>query len=112
MSLMIVGADSLGSIRDNVKNLGFDKINHLDGRKKSKFRNFEIPADTDFVLVMTDYINHAVMKKVKKAAKENGINVIYARRSWSAIYKKLERYGAGQVGSVSLTWMKRIYLIL
>lgn len=91
MSLMIVGADNLGSIRDNVKDLGFEEITHLSGRKKSKFRNFEIPADTDFVLVMTDYINHAVMRKVKNAAKERGVSVIYARRSWSAIYKKLER---------------------
>jgi hypothetical protein len=91
MSLMIVGADNLGSIRDNVKNLGFEEIIHLDGRKKSKFRNFEIPAETDFVLVMTDYINHAVMRKVKKAAKASEVSVIYARRSWSSIYKKLER---------------------
>ena len=91
MSLMIVGADNLGSIRDNVKDLGFNKIKHLSGRKKSKFRNFEIPADTDFVLVMTDYINHAVMRKVKRAAKDSDVSVIYARRSWASIYKKLER---------------------
>ncbi|PTV98882.1 hypothetical protein C8C76_11313 [Halanaerobium saccharolyticum] len=91
MSLMIVGADNLGSIRDNVKNLGFEEIIHLDGRNKSKFRNFEIPAETDFVLVMTDYINHAVMRKVKKAAKASEVSVIYARRSWASIYKKLER---------------------
>lgn len=94
MSLMIVGADNLGSIRDNVKSLGFEEIIHLDGRKKSKFRNFEIPSETDFVLVMTDYINHAVMRKVKKAAKDRGVSVIYARRSWSAIYKKLQRRAA------------------
>ena len=91
MSLMIVGADNLGSIRDNVKSLGFGEIIHLDGRKKSKFRNFEIPVEIDFVLIMTDYINHAVMRKVKKAAKESEVSVIYARRSWASIYKKLEK---------------------
>ncbi|MFP4021670.1 MAG: DUF2325 domain-containing protein [Halanaerobium sp.] len=94
MSLMIVGADNLGSIKDNVKSLGFKEITHLDGREKSKFRNFEIPANTDFVLVMTDYINHAVMRKVKRAAKDSGVSVIYARRSWASIYKKLERRAA------------------
>jgi len=41
--------------------------------------------------VMTDYINHAVMRKVKKAAKASEVSVIYARRSWVSIYKKLER---------------------
>ena len=94
MSLMIVGADSLGSIKDNVKSLGFEEITHLNGRKKSKFKNFEIPAKTDYVLVMTDYINHAVMRKVKRAAKDRGVSVIYARRSWASIYKKLQRRAA------------------
>ena len=88
---MIVGADNLGSIRNNVKSLGFEEIIHLDGRKKAKFRNFKIPVEIDFVLVMTDYINHAVMSKVKRAAKASKVSVIYARRSWASIYKKLER---------------------
>jgi len=88
---MIVGADNLGSIRKNVRDLGFEEITHLSGRKKSKFRNFEIPVNTDFILIMTDYINHAVMKKVKRAAKDSNVKVIYARRSWASIYKKLER---------------------
>ncbi|ADQ14455.1 DUF2325 domain-containing protein [Halanaerobium hydrogeniformans] len=91
MSIMIVGADNLGSIENNVRKLGFDQITHLPGRKKSKFRNFNIPGEVDVVLVMTDYINHAVMKKVKRAAKAKDLNVIYARRSWAAIYKKLQR---------------------
>lgn len=91
MSLMIVGADNLGSIKKNVKNLGFEEITHLSGRKKSKFRNFEIPVNTEFILIMTDYINHAVMKKVKRAAKDSNVKVIYARRSWASIYKKLEK---------------------
>jgi hypothetical protein len=43
---------------------------------------------------MTDYINHAVMRKVKRAAKDSGVSVIYPRRSWSAIYKKLQRRAA------------------
>jgi hypothetical protein len=88
---MIVGADNLGSIKKNVKNLGFEEITHLSGRKKSKFRNFEIPVNTEFILIMTDYINHAVMKKVKRAAKDSNVKVIYARRSWASIYKKLEK---------------------
>jgi hypothetical protein len=42
------------------------------------------------ILVMTDYIHHTAMNKVKQEAKDNDIDVIYARRSWSSIYKKLE----------------------
>ncbi|SFL87523.1 DUF2325 domain-containing protein [Halanaerobium salsuginis] len=90
MSLMIIGADNLGSIKKNVKSLGFSQITHLSGRKKSKFRNFQIPIGVDMILVMTDYIHHTAMNKVKQEAKDNDIDVIYARRSWSSIYKKLE----------------------
>lgn len=91
MSLLIVGADNLGNIEDKVKNIGFNDIMHLSGRNKSSFRGFNMPVDIDMVLVLTDYIHHSAMKKVKKEAKDKNIDIIYARRSWSSIYKKLER---------------------
>ncbi|MTI60103.1 MAG: DUF2325 domain-containing protein [Firmicutes bacterium] len=91
MSLMIIGADNLGSIEENVRDIGFTEIIHLSGRSKSAFRNFQLPVDIDMVLVLTDYIHHTAMKKVKREAKDKNVDVIYARRSWAAIYKKLER---------------------
>lgn len=91
MSLLIIGADSLGNIRDNIKKIGFTDIMHLSGRNKSVFRGFKIPVDIDMILILTDYIHHNAMKKVKKEAKDKSVDVIYARRSWSAIYKKLEQ---------------------
>ena len=66
MSLMIVGADNLGSIRKNVRDLGFEEITHLSGRKKSKFRNFEIPVNTNFILIIYVWrakIKHALIQK-------------------------------------------------
>lgn len=102
MSIMIVGGDSLGSIEKNVKELGFDDIKHLTGRKKSKFRNLYLSQEIDLVLVMTDYINHAVMKKVKKAVKSQDLNVVYAKRSWASIYKKLKLKGLINQSSKSL----------
>jgi hypothetical protein len=90
MSLMIIGADNLGSIKENVKEIGFNEVRHLSGRSKSAFRNFQIPIDTDMILVLTDYIHHSAMKLVKQEAKDKNIDIVFARRSWSAIYKKLE----------------------
>lgn len=90
MSLMIIGADNLGSIEDNIKDIGFTDVKHLSGRSKSTFRNFQLPVDIDMILVLTDYIHHSAMKSVKREAKEKDVDVIYARRSWAAIYKKLE----------------------
>lgn len=35
MSVLIVGGDSLGVIEDNLRDMGFDSIYHVDRRKKS-----------------------------------------------------------------------------
>ena len=91
MSMMIIGADHLGKIKDRVKNLGFSDIIHISGRKKSSFRSFKLPVGIDMVLVLTNYVNHSAMEVVKKKAKEKGIDLIFAKRSWSFIYKKLQR---------------------
>jgi hypothetical protein len=36
MSLLVVGGDRLGKIRENLKERRFDKIMHVTGRKKVK----------------------------------------------------------------------------
>ncbi len=90
MSLMIIGADNLGNIKNNVKDIGFTDVRHLSGRDKGVFRNFQVPVGIDMILVLTDYIHHTAMKSVKREAKEKNIDIVYARRSWAAIYKKLD----------------------
>ncbi len=91
MSLMIVGADHLGNIKDNLKSIGVNDITHLSGRNKGVFQNFKLPVSIDAILVLTDYIHHTAMHVVKREAKEKNKDVIYARRSWACIYKKLEQ---------------------
>ena len=91
MSIMIIGADNLGNIKDNVKDIGFTDIIHLSGRSKGDFRSFQLPIDIDMILVLTDYINHTAMKVVKREAKDKNIDVVFAKRSWASIYKKLEK---------------------
>jgi len=54
MSIFIVGADHLGDIATNLKNMGCLTLTHLKGRKNIQKRNLHIPEGTDMVLVMTD----------------------------------------------------------
>ena len=91
MSLMVIGADNLGNIKNNIKSLGFNDIKHVSGRKNSAFRSFKLPVNIDMILVLTDYINHTAMKTVKQEAKDKNVDVIFSRRSWASIYKKMER---------------------
>ncbi|WP_022794633.1 DUF2325 domain-containing protein [Marinococcus halotolerans] len=86
--LMIIGADRLGAIPDRLKELGFQDIKHVTGRKVKMVQK-EIPPNIDLVLVLTDFINHNVSAKLKERAKNQNVPICYAKRSWCSIYKAL-----------------------
>lgn len=87
-SLLIVGADHLGSIPKKLKGLGFKRITHLNGRKVQMVKR-DIPSDTDLILVLTDYINHNLISVLKKKASEQDVPICYAKRSWCSIYQAM-----------------------
>lgn len=90
MAVLIVGGDSLGVIKDGLKDMGFNKIYHITGRKKKKARQLVIPQDINLILVLTDYTNHNLMESVKCKAKDKEVDCIFVCRSWSRIYKKMQ----------------------
>lgn len=79
MSLFIIGGDTLGKLEYKMAELGFNDIIHLSGRKKGVCRNFQLPRGVDMVLVLTDYVNHNLMQKVKLEARSKGIKLFFAR---------------------------------
>lgn len=91
MSIVVVGADSLGGIEKNLYSMGVTKLVHISGRKASD-RGINIPKATDCVLIMTDYINHGMMKNIKLAAKAREIPMVYAKRSWREVEEKLRAH--------------------
>jgi len=88
--VFIIGGDTLGKLEHKIAELGFDDITHFSGRKKGVCRNFQLPRGVDMVLVLTDYVNHNLMQKVKVEARSKDIKLFFAKRSWSSINKKLE----------------------
>ncbi|SDL27332.1 DUF2325 domain-containing protein [Halarsenatibacter silvermanii] len=93
MSALVVGGDNLGVIKDNLRDMGFDSIYHVTGRKKKRARQISIPDGVDLILILTDYIHHNLMKMVKEEAKCHEADCIFARRSWSHICKKMQMCG-------------------
>ena len=87
-SLMIVGADHLGSIPKKLEEMGYANILHISGRK-TKMVKRDIPAGVDMILVLTDFINHNLTTVLKKKAMEQDVPVCYAKRSWCSIYKAI-----------------------
>lgn len=93
MSIVIIGADYLGSIEKNLYSMGVTVLTHIDGRKGSNQTKISIPKKTDMVLILTDYVNHNTAKVVKNMAKAQDIPLIYSKRSWSAVEEKLVSCG-------------------
>lgn len=87
-SLLIVGADRLGSIPKKLEELGFEEIIHLNGRKVQMVKR-RIPSHVDLILVLTDFINHNLSNVLKKQASEQDIPICYAKRSWCSIYQAI-----------------------
>ncbi|ADU31736.1 DUF2325 domain-containing protein [Evansella cellulosilytica] len=87
-SLLIYGGDQLGSIPKQLENIGFHHILHIDGRKTRTVKK-EIPENVDLILILTDFINHNLAKKIKARAEKKDIPICYSRRSWCAIYQSL-----------------------
>jgi hypothetical protein len=85
-SLLIVGADHLGVIPDKLTMIGFDEVLHINGRKGQMVKKV-IPENINYILVLTDYVNHNLSTVMKKRAKDQSIPIYYAKRSWSSIYK-------------------------
>ncbi len=88
MSVLIVGGDHLGSIPKELKKIGVDDIKHMSGRNRNVIKR-RMPMTMDLIIILHDYVNHNLANVTKKQAKEYNIPVVFAKRSWSSIYKKL-----------------------
>lgn len=87
-SLLIIDADHLGNIPKKLKDIGYKEVVHLSGRKANRVK-WKIPLHIDFILILTDYINHNLSTVIKQRAKEQDITICYAKRSWSFIHQVL-----------------------
>jgi hypothetical protein len=93
MSVMIVGADHLGSIVKNLHTCGFVEIEHISGRNVADRKKFTISQATSLVVVLIDYVNHVTAKNVKAQAKAQGVPMVFAKRSWCSVAEQLNKCG-------------------
>lgn len=86
MSVLVIGADEITPIKAVLKNLGANKIEHWDGRNENRFNKKPIPQDTKCVVMLTSFLNHNTMKKIKSQVKKRNIPLVCAKRSVSCVY--------------------------
>lgn len=86
MSVLIIGGDKIGTIKSILSEFGILSVTHWDTRKKSSACRKEIPQNTDYILMLTDFLNHNAMYKYRKEAKKKNIPIICTKRSSSSVY--------------------------
>ncbi|UCV05627.1 DUF2325 domain-containing protein [Dechloromonas denitrificans] len=80
MAALIVGGDRVGNFKDYLVQQGYVPVRHWTGRNQSECHR-TIPIDTRVVVVMVDQVNHGLAKKIRRAADEMAVPVVFSRRS-------------------------------
>ena len=91
---VVVGADRLGNIPGLLKDHNISILQHVSGRDPShQKKSTQLPAGTQLVILLTDFLGHNVMKSFRCAAVQSGVPVITCRRSVCAMQRALEQCG-------------------
>lgn len=81
MSVLVIGGDKLGNITHKLSENGFSDIQHISGRKYGD-RKLKVHYKTDLILVLIDFVDHALVNIIKKESKKYGIKITFSKRSW------------------------------
>ncbi len=100
MTALIVGGDYINQIKKIITGKGVRRIEHWDGRKPSDLRKI-FHKETRLVVLLCDYLNHGLAKKVRGNAERLGLPVIYCRRSLGEFCEKLDAFIENGVFSVT-----------
>ncbi|HEC1727400.1 DUF2325 domain-containing protein [Campylobacter sp. LMG 7929] len=86
MSVLVIGADEITPIKAVLTNLGAKSIEHWDARNENRVNRKPIPQNTECIVMLTSFLNHNTMKKIKIEAKKRNIPLVCAKRSVSCVY--------------------------
>lgn len=89
MTVLIVGADQLGNIPQELEKYGCEEVIHWDGRKKTAVKK-EIPTKVDMVVILHDFVGHVLMNSIKEKAQKMKLPLVYSKRSVTHIKEKLD----------------------
>lgn len=91
MSILLIGGDKISSITEQLKSLGATKTTHWDSRKNSTSHK-KVPANTDLIIMLTDFLKHNSMSHFKKSAKKQNIPLICTRRGNSSVAQEFTKF--------------------
>ena len=91
MAVLIVGGDHISNIRDFLSIKGYETINHWTARRSSDCHKV-IPKNTQLIVVLTDYLNHGMAKRLRKDANQLGLPMVFSKNSVSDLSHAFHRF--------------------
>lgn len=86
---LVVGANNLGAIPKVLrKNFGVYEVIHWSGRQARPPNS--LPKNVKMVLVYTGFVNHGLMRRVRKLARKRGVKVFFVSRGLSELFAMRE----------------------
>lgn len=92
---LIVGGDQIAGIKQVLQSKGIHKIRHWSGRKVGDGRKV-IPHDIELIVLVTDWISHPFMHKIKQTAARRGVRIVYTPNGPAVLRTKLEGGDGGE----------------
>jgi hypothetical protein len=84
MTVLIVGGDRISSIAKFLNQNGYDDIKHWDARRNGDTHRF-MPQSTRLVVILINFLNHGMAKKIKRDAEQLGVPVLFSKNSASEL---------------------------
>lgn len=79
MRAMIIGGDKVETTRRALQASGYADVLHWSGRKRSDLTR-EFPSRVTHMVIILDYVNHNLAKRMRLIARERQISVAYVGR--------------------------------
>ncbi|HEY0907259.1 MAG TPA: DUF2325 domain-containing protein [Methylophilus sp.] len=86
---LVIGGDRIDGIKHVLHAQGIDKIDHWSGRKSGDVKR-DIPANLNMIVLVTGWLNHSMMYRIKHVAHKRGLKVIYTKNSADGMQRVLE----------------------
>ncbi|BEV71222.1 hypothetical protein THUN1379_07040 [Paludibacterium sp. THUN1379] len=89
MKALIVGGDTVETVRRQLAARGYDQVEHWQGRKTGDCRR-SFPRQVDLIVIMLGYVNHNLCKRVRQEAQRQDWPLEFCGRKAGAQWQKAE----------------------
>jgi hypothetical protein len=87
MSVLVIGGDQIDAITTSLNEIGVNDITHWTLRKNRDMGR-KIPYDTEYIIMLTNFLSHNAMYKFKTEAKKRNIPFVCANRNENSVICK------------------------